>query len=182
MIDEPDDAADLGGDPTRPDPTDKTVQHRAIAATVKSAERRAEALAYRRQGYTYDEIGEAMDCSKQNAHKLVHRALSEMLWENVDQVRTLELARLDAMLAGLWPGAIAGDGHAVDGVLKLMDRRARYLGIDAPVKITRTDAEGRPVPDELRVIRVEIVGDPEVERLRYLEAIATAHRAAEDLQ
>jgi hypothetical protein len=116
------------------------------------------------------------------AHKHVQHALRDMLWEDADKVRTLELARLDAMLAGMWPGAIAGDGHAVDACLKLMDRRARYLGLDAPVKITKTDADGRPVPDELRVIRVEIVGDPEIERLRYLEAIAAAQRTTENLQ
>lgn len=51
-----------------------------------------------------------------------------------DEVRTLELERLDKFLLALWDKIEQGDPIAIDRGLKIMDRRAKYLGLDAPVK------------------------------------------------
>jgi hypothetical protein len=69
------------------------------------------------------------------AYQAVIGALRETLREPAEQVRTLELERLDAMLEAVWRAALSGDLKAIDAVLKLMDRRSRYLGLDAPQRI-----------------------------------------------
>jgi hypothetical protein len=51
-----------------------------------------------------------------------------------DEVRTLELERLDRFLSYLWDKIEQGDPVAIDKGLKIMDRRAKYLGLDAPIK------------------------------------------------
>ena len=46
---------------------------------------------------------------------------------------TLELQRLDAMFCGFWKQAENGDPVAVGGCLKIMEHRARLLGLfDSP--------------------------------------------------
>jgi len=55
-------------------------------------------------------------------------------------LRALELLRLDELLNALWDTAIAGDLKAVDRVLKVMERRAKLLGLDAPFEI-KTDGQ-----------------------------------------
>jgi len=50
-------------------------------------------------------------------------------------VRALELERCDRLQAAVWPAATQGDVAAVAAVLRIMERRARYLGLDAPVLV-----------------------------------------------
>jgi hypothetical protein len=47
----------------------------------------------------------------------------------------LELMRLERLHAAVWPQAIRGDVNAVDRVLRIMERRARLLGLDAPKRV-----------------------------------------------
>src|SRR6266568_8631040 len=51
---------------------------------------------------------------------------------NADTVRQEELARLDKMYAGLEGKIEGGDLPAIRVGLAIMERRARYLGLDAP--------------------------------------------------
>lgn len=106
--------------------------------TSASDERRKQALELHLAGATYDRIAEACGyASRSGAHKAVQEALKERA-ELVDaQVAETEIARLDAMLTGLWPKARRGDVQAVDRVLKIEERRehlllAAKLGAAAP--------------------------------------------------
>lgn len=54
----------------------------------------------------------------------------------------IENERLDAMLVPLMANARLGSMDHIETVLKIMDRRAKLLGLDAPVKTTHvSDAE-----------------------------------------
>jgi hypothetical protein len=70
-----------------------------------------------------------------------HR-LKETCSEKAEDILTMELQRLDEMLVGIYDPATHGDPVAVNTALRIMDRRARYLGIDAPTKIAPTNPEG----------------------------------------
>lgn len=59
-----------------------------------------------------------------------------------EEVRTLEVARLDAMLLALWPQVKQGNQGAIEKALKVEERRAKLLGLDAPAKIAPTDPTG----------------------------------------
>lgn len=49
-----------------------------------------------------------------------------------------ELSRLAAAEAAIWPQIMAGKWLAIDRLLAIQDRRAKYLGLDAPAKVDIT--------------------------------------------
>jgi hypothetical protein len=135
---------------------------RAIA--IHDRQRRA--LEFRRDGCGYQEIADKLGyASKSGAFKAVIAALRQTLQEPADAVRQLELERLDAMLHAIWPSAQGGDLKAVDAVVRLMDRRARYLGLDTPQRI---DIEAK-----VRVMAEQLGLDPDA-------AVAEAARILRD--
>ena len=50
------------------------------------------------------------------------------------QLFELENERIDNLQVSLWDEAIKGNERKVDRILKILDRRAKYWGLDAPVK------------------------------------------------
>ena len=116
---------------------------------VLAKDREREALHRRKCGWTYDRIGEALGITQQAAMACVRRALEKVAAEcseKAEEVRQLELDRLDAMLMGLWSKAEEGDPAAVDRVLRIQERRAKYLGLDVAQKLDVTTVEGIDVP------------------------------------
>jgi orotate phosphoribosyltransferase-like protein len=122
--------------------------NRASSTKVRNAARRQEALELRKAGLTFERIGARMGVTKQTAHQLVLRAFGELrekLAETAEQVLTLELQRLDALTEALWPTATAGDPQAIDRVLRIMQRRAALLGLDALARVLPSET----VPETL---------------------------------
>lgn len=114
------------------------------------AERNQRALELHLAGATYERIAQVLGfASKATAHACVKAALAARPVEDGDPA-DVELARLDAMLVGLWPKARKGDVHAVDRVLKISERRVALMAL------TSRPATG-PAPvdplDELRARR-----------------------------
>ena len=96
-----------------------------------TAVRDLEALALRRAGQTYDTIAAQMGYADRSAAwKAVERALEAAKHEAAGAAVALELARLDEMLAAVYPGAILGNPQMIATVLRLMERRAKYLDLD----------------------------------------------------
>lgn len=96
----------------------------------------------RRSGRTYREIARQVGIGVASAHRLIAAAMAETrsaVAEDVMELRALELSRLDGLMVALWPKARRGDLAAVDRVLKIMERRAKLLGLDAPVRVARTN-------------------------------------------
>ncbi|MGV7222960.1 MAG: hypothetical protein ACQ9MH_15700 [Nitrospinales bacterium] len=51
----------------------------------------------------------------------------------------MESERLDQLHRGCWDAAIGGDLYAIDRALKIMERRSKLFGLDAPNKIAQTN-------------------------------------------
>jgi hypothetical protein len=105
---------------------------------LKTATLEADCLRLRLAGYSHRDIAAQLGVAPSSAYKRVRHALDELNktnLESAEQLRALELLRLDELLSSLWDTAIAGDLRAVDRVLKVMERRAKLLGLDAPVKV-----------------------------------------------
>lgn len=105
---------------------------------VAARERESRAMDMRKAGATYDQIGERLGISKVGAFKAVKRVLertAKTTTEAADDVRRIELERIDAMLLGLWKAATNGDARAVDSSMRLSKRRSELLGLDAPQRI-----------------------------------------------
>jgi len=112
------------------------------AAAAETAERYRKALELRKAGATYDQIAAQLGYSaKAAARHAVQAAIKEIIREPAEEVIQLELSRLDAMLLGCWTKAKSGDVHCIDRALRIMERRASYLGIDAP-KRSSTEMAG----------------------------------------
>jgi len=118
------------------------------------------ALELRRAGATYDEIAQALGyATPQGAFLAYNRAIKRTLIESgADEARQTELDRCDRIQRAYWAKAMAGDVPAGNIVLKVMDRRARYLGLDAPTKqqieVTNYEA-GTEIDRELqRLVRL----------------------------
>ncbi|MFJ6428899.1 helix-turn-helix domain-containing protein [Microbacterium maritypicum] len=110
------------GDTPRPRRTTKRIQR---------ASRRAEAFALRRNGVSTAAIAQHLGVHPRTVSTWIRDAIQAIPAEEADAIRTLELERLDAIMAPQMRLALAGDGFAVDRVLRIMERRARLLGLDS---------------------------------------------------
>ncbi len=100
---------------------------------VARAELARKVLELRKAGASHDQIADQLGLANRSVSwKLFSAALHEIIREPAQDVLALELDRLDAMLLGCWTKAKSGDTQAIDRVIRIMDRRTAYLGLDAP--------------------------------------------------
>jgi hypothetical protein len=119
--------------------TIEVIQTPEQSALEKAAELEAKelkVLELRRAGFTFQRIAEEVGYATPSG---AQRALERIMTRNVPQApeefRWQELDRLDRMQVALWPRAMKGDDRAIGTIVRLMERRARLVGIDAPQRI-----------------------------------------------
>ena len=109
---------------------------------LEAIERQRQALEMRKAGHSYPAIATALEyASTSGALKAVTSALTRTLQEPADEVRQLELTRLDAMLAAIWGRVEDGELPAFDRAQDIMKRRAALLGLDMPTKVENSGAQ-----------------------------------------
>jgi hypothetical protein len=124
-------------------------------ADLDLKQRDARVFELRIQGHTFDQIaGEVGYSGPSGAWQAYQRIKSETIFESIDEARQLELMRLDEMQLAVWDRAINGDLPAAHCVLKIMDRRAKLLGLDKPekVEVNRWDFSGEDLDAEVQRI------------------------------
>jgi len=137
---------------------------------LQAVERSKQALELRKGGASFPEIARALGyAAPAGAYQAVMSALRKTLKEPAEEVRTLEVARLDAMLLALWAQVKQGNQGAIDKALKVEERRARLLGLDAPTKIAPTNPSGEQE-------YASLTDDERLERIEELFARARARR------
>lgn len=108
------------------------------AQRAATAERRGKAIALRLAGMDYDNIAQRLGyADRAAACKDIQRALEANVaqqTQSADTLREVELMRLDRLQAAAWQAAAQGNLKAIETVLKVVDRRCRLLGLDAPIK------------------------------------------------
>ena len=127
--------------------------------SVAAREKDLRTLDLRRRGLSYPQIAAELHCSLSTAYDSVQRALADTAREASGEVRQIEAQRLDDLTRVLnrvlvtrhyvvtQSGKLAvhpetgqpltDDGpvmQAVAGLVRISERRARLLGLDAPVK------------------------------------------------
>lgn len=132
--------------------------------SLTTAQRDAEAARLRSSGWTYPRIAAELGFNhKADAYNAVKRVLDATVREAGDDLRALELDRLDDMYAAAMEvlkrghvvvshgNVVTHDGaplpddgpvlQAIGTLLRIQERRAKLLGLDAPVKrdLTLTD-------------------------------------------
>jgi len=126
---------------------------------LEAKQRAAEAMTLRIAGASYQVIADRLGfADPSGAQKAIERAMKETIQEPADELRRVELERLDAMFLGLFPHARQGSPNHVEKAIKVMDHRAKLLGLYAPAKVANTNPDGSPAepppslfPDELVV-------------------------------
>ncbi|MDA1088655.1 MAG: sigma factor-like helix-turn-helix DNA-binding protein [Verrucomicrobia bacterium] len=102
---------------------------------AKKAVRQATALELRIQGLSYRAIATECGVNMSTAYSDVQHALGlldDVRREKAEQYRALELLRLDAMTLSLSAKIDLGDTKAILVAVKIMERRAKLLGLDNP--------------------------------------------------
>ena len=121
-------------------------------AVQSSEEQQAKALAFRRAGLTYHEIGIRLDTTRANAHLLVQKGLTALASDplEVAEMRALERSRLEALLVPMFARAARvstadPDYRASEQALRIIDRLVKLDGLNAPVRHELSGAGGGPI-------------------------------------
>jgi len=146
---------------------------------LATAQRRRRVLALREEGHTLRAIAAMLEdefgavalpngWDSRYVAKDIKRVLQQVrtdLEEDARDVLRVELRRLDRLQQAFFSAALQGDTAAFDRVLKAMERRAKYLGLDEP--------------DELRAM---VQTDPELVQtlMQALQDFPEAREAAAD--
>jgi hypothetical protein len=147
------------------------------AKAAATAVTRRKALEMRLAHASYEQIaaaglGTGFE-NRSNVRKHVQAAIAAITEEPAEEVRKLEITRLDALALGLWKKAKAGDVQAVDRLLRIQERRASYLGLDAP-KLLKVELE-RELSGHLEKLKAGLT--PDVFE-QVLSVLAGEHGAA----
>ncbi len=111
------------------------------------AERRVKAFSLRKAGASYRQIAQQLSVSLNTAWADVNAELLELREQtkaDATEVRDMELQRCDEMILGLWPAVRRGDAKSVMAAVRVSERRAKLLGIDAQSKAAVHPALGNP--------------------------------------
>lgn len=131
-------------------------------------ERHALALEMRKYGYSYEQVAEHFEVSTAAARALVKNAMEQAIREPGQEVIDLELERLDQLYRLAMNAAVAGDTDAITKALAIMQRRAKYLGLDAPEKKELTGANGGPM--QVAGLDLKGMSDEDLKKVKALLA------------
>ncbi len=123
----------------------KTSTNETHEKKLRLAERRLLVFKYRRNGWSYRQIanslagkfGVSSRYGASNAYNDVKVVLNEIkskYREEAEEVRDIELQRLDTLFEKYYDLATSGDIMALNACLSIMDRRAKYYDMDSMKK------------------------------------------------
>ena len=99
-------------------------------------EKEIKIIELRRAGVTWEKI--ALEVGFRNAsgaYKMYQRAAERMVRPHLEEYRDMQLDRLERMHMAVWPRAKDGDLRAIDTALRIADREANLLNLNAPIKV-----------------------------------------------
>lgn len=95
------------------------------------------ALDHRLKGLSYREIADEMGMDRSTVYRYVHAAIKRIqkkYTEKANTLVTMERQKLDKLEVCLLKATRDGDIKAATVMLKIMERRAKLLGLDEPSK------------------------------------------------
>lgn len=147
-----------------------------LTQRLRAHERRMAAVELRKAGYTYDAIASAVGYTNRGtAYRAIKAALDAAQREAGTELLELELQRLDDMLLGCFARARGGDLFAIDRVVRIAERRAKLLGLDAPAKTQLSGPDGGPIPLDAGGVRArldQLLDNAAANRTRLRDATA----------
>ena len=95
-------------------------------------------LKLRKMGLDAQQISGELDMPLDRVKNIISNALKALAKEmkgQAEQIRSLELTRLDELQTAIWADCMDGKLTAIDRVLKIMERRSKLVGLDAPDRL-----------------------------------------------
>lgn len=115
------------------------------------APRAVHAFELRKAGVSYEEIAKKLGYrNAESVRATIHSRIArhyKASQKDVEEIMGLELERLDALQLLCWKAAQEGDLGAVDKILKIMERRAKLMGLDV-----QTDTQGNTTVNQTAVV------------------------------
>ena len=108
-----------------------------LTRKARREKRRDEVMALVLSGASIRQIEAQTGHARTTIHRDIQARLDDQARDcpSTAKYRELHRTRLARLLIQWWPRATDGDSDALDRVLKIMEREARLLGLDAPTKI-----------------------------------------------
>lgn len=141
-------------------------------ADIDARRKEARVFELRIQGFTFDQIASEVGYQgASGAWQAYKRVKESHIFESVEEARQLELMRLDEMQFAIWDRALNGELSALSCVLKIMDRRAKLLGLDKPekVEVNKWDFNSEDLDSEVQKI-VTMMNEREDQFMQRREA------------
>lgn len=142
------------------------------ASNAKTSATRLSAQATRRQvielrmaGATISQICERLGIGRATAHRHIEKAMADVQAEMEGPaiaVKRMQYARLERLLQGAWGNAAKGDYAAIDRIIKILERQAKLLGLDAPTKLAHG---GDPDAPPIKTEHAQTLSDADLERI-----------------
>lgn len=125
-------------------------------------------------GHTQEQIATDRGLSQQRVSQIIREIRESIPQTSKTDAALLDLERLNLMLTGVLPAARDGDTKASGAAMRIIERRARMLGLDAtePLSIVlerQRDLEGQLVADALAAA-LDALGLTEEQRITALAA------------
>lgn len=125
-------------------------------------------------GHNQEQIAADHGLSQQRVSQIIREIRDNIPQTSKIDAALLDLERLNLMLTGVLPAAREGDTKASGAAMRIIERRARMLGLDAtePLSIVlerQRDLEGQLVADALAAA-LDVLGLTEEQRIAALGA------------
>ncbi|MCX4906864.1 sigma factor-like helix-turn-helix DNA-binding protein [Streptomyces sp. NBC_00878] len=125
------------------------------------------------EGHTQEAIAERFGISQQRVSQIIDEVRESIPEVARVAAALLDLERLDLLMTGMMPPALAGDAKATAAVLRILERRAKALGTDPsePLELVldaRMDVVGQLVADALAAAMDALPGLSQEQRIAAL--------------
>ncbi len=141
---------------------------------IAKIERDRHIIDLRKAGFGFEKIAAQLGCKPYVCRKVISnamRALIEIDQGALEEILQLELERTNDMLMAIWPDVLSGDLRATLVALKIQERRAKFLGLDAAERMDVSVSGGLMIQTETPESAAEDIRERMAEmRTRLLEA------------
>lgn len=119
------------------------------------AERAQQVAELRARGYDFEKIAKALGYASRGAAYAVYKnSITRSTEANITAIRDRELTLLDEIEASLLIKALKGDQQSAAQVLRVMERRAKYIpGLEAPARL---EIDNTPTAEREAEIRARL--------------------------